>query len=184
MKRLVCLLGVLFLFGLTAKAQETPKADLFAGYSYVRANPATSGIDSFNMHGGSASLAWNAKDWLGIVGEFGGYHSGGISGVSVDTNLYTYLFGPRVSYRKYDRFTPFGQILFGGAHQTFNVSGTSGSDNSFAMSLGGGLDAKLSNRFSWRVGQVEYLLTRFPELTTSRESQHNTRISTGIVFHF
>ncbi len=184
MKRLVCLLGVLFLFSLTAKAQETPKADLFAGYSYVRANPATSGADSFNMHGGSASLAWNAKNWLGIVGEFGGYHAGEISGVSVDTNLYTYLFGPRVSYRKHDRFTPFGQILFGGAHESISAAGSSASQNSFAMSLGGGLDAKLSNRFSWRVGQVEYLLTRFPELTTSRESQHNTRISTGIVFHF
>lgn len=184
MKHLVCLLGVLFLFGAAAKAQETPKVDVFAGYSYVRANPATSGVDGFNMHGGSASLAWNANNWLGVVGEFGGYHSGEISGVSVDTNLYSYLFGPRVSYRKHERFTPFGQILLGGAHQTTSVSGASVSQNSFAMAFGGGLDAKLSNRFSWRVAQVEYLMTRFTELTTSRETQNNTRISTGIVFHF
>ena len=61
MRHLVCLLGVLFLFGAKAKAQETPKVDVFAGYSYVRANPATSGADGFNMHGGSASLAWNAN---------------------------------------------------------------------------------------------------------------------------
>jgi opacity protein-like surface antigen len=184
MKRSVCLLGVLFLFGVTAKAQETPKVDLFAGYSYVRANPATSGADSFNLHGGSASLAWNVNNWLGIVGDFGGYHTGEISGVSVDATTYTYLFGPRVSYRKYDRFTPFGQVLFGGAHESISTLGASTSENSFAMALGGGLDAKLTDRFSWRVGQVEYLLTRFPELTTSGQTQNNLRVSTGIVFHF
>lgn len=184
MKRLVCLFGMVLLFGAAAAAQETPKVDVFAGYSYVRANPATSGADSFSMHGGSASLAWNVNNWLGIVGDFGGYHTGEISGTSVDATTYTYLFGPRVSYRKHDRFTPFGQVLFGGARQTFNVSGVSASENSFAMSFGGGLDAKLSNRFSWRVGQLEYLLTRFSETTTNRETQNNLRLSTGIVFHF
>jgi opacity protein-like surface antigen len=184
MKRFVCLLGVLFLFSVTAKAQETPKVDVFAGYSYVRANPATSGAPSFNLHGGSASLAWNANNWLGIVGDFGGYHTGEISGASVDATTYTYLFGPRVSYRKHDRFTPFGQILFGGAHQSVSAGGVSTSDNAFAMSLGGGVDAKLTDRFSWRVGQVEYVLTRFPEATASAENQHNLRVSTGIVVHF
>jgi opacity protein-like surface antigen len=118
------------------------------------------------------------------VGDFGGYHTGEISGVSVDATTYTYLFGPRVSYRKHDRFTPFGQILFGGAHQSVSAGGVSTSDNAFAMSLGGGVDAKLTDRFSWRVGQVEYVLTRFPEATASAENQHNLRVSTGIVVHF
>lgn len=181
MKRLVCLLGMLLLFGAAAAAQETPKVDIFAGYSYVRGNPATSGDPSFNLHGGSLSGAWNVNNWLGIVGDFGGYNVGEISGIPVDATLYTYLFGPRVSYRKYDRFTPFGQVLFGGARQT--ATGAP-SENSFAMSVGGGLDTKLTNRFSWRVGQVEYLLTRFTETTPSRESQSNLRVSTGIVFHF
>lgn len=184
MKRLVCLLGMLLFFGAAAAAQETPKVDAFAGYSYVRANPATSGAPNFNLHGGSASVAWNVNNWLGIVGDVGGYHTGEISGVSVDVTTYTYLFGPRVSYRKYDRFTPFGQVLFGGAHQSISAGGASTSDNAFAMSFGGGLDAKLTKRFSWRVGQVEYLLTRFPETTTSAETQNNLRVSTGIVFHF
>ena len=30
----------------------------------------------------------------------------------------------------------------------------------------------------------EYLLTRFPETTSSRETQNNLRVSTGIVLHF
>lgn len=54
MRKLVCLfgLGMLFLLAQTAAAQDTPKVDAFLGYSYVRANPATSGASSFNLHGG------------------------------------------------------------------------------------------------------------------------------------
>ncbi len=40
----VCLLGFASLVGVTAQAQERKTIDVFAGYSYVRANPATSGI--------------------------------------------------------------------------------------------------------------------------------------------
>jgi hypothetical protein len=30
---------------------------------------------------------------------------------------------------------------------------------------------------------VEYLLTRFPETTTNRETQNTLRVSGGVVFH-
>jgi hypothetical protein len=41
----------------------------------VRENPATSGIDSFSMNGGSASIACNANHWLSAVADFAGYHT-------------------------------------------------------------------------------------------------------------
>jgi opacity protein-like surface antigen len=73
--------------------------------------------------------------------------------------------------------------VFGAAHSTQSVIG-GGTSNSFAMTVGGGLDAKLSDRFAVRLGQFEYFLTRFPETTSSRETQNNLRFSTGIVFRF
>jgi opacity protein-like surface antigen len=180
----VCLLAVLSFLGFSAAAQETPRVDIFAGYSYLRANPSTSGVDAFNLHGGSASFAYNAKNWLGLVGDFGGYHAGNISGSGVDGTMATYLFGPRLSYRKHERLTPFAQVLFGGAHGSASFLGASSSSNVFAMTAGGGLDAKLSNHFSARLVQAEYFLTRFQEATTGSSSQNNLRLSTGIVFHF
>jgi hypothetical protein len=66
----VCLLALVSFFGAAAQAQDEPKFDVFAGYSYVRANPATSGIDSFSMNGGSASIAYNANHWLSAVADF------------------------------------------------------------------------------------------------------------------
>jgi len=174
---------MVLLLCLTAAAQDAPKAEAFLGYSYVRANPATSGASGFNLNGGSGSFAFNPTSRLGIVADFGGYHVGNIGGSSVDANLFTYMFGPRFSWRGNDRFTPFAQALFGAAHSSQSVIG-GGTSSSFAMTIGGGLDAKLSDHFAVRVGQLEYFLTRFPETTSSRESQNNLRFSTGVVFRF
>ena len=52
----VSLLAVLSLSAVSAYAQETaPKVDVFAGYSYVQANPGVTGVDSFHLHGGIAA---------------------------------------------------------------------------------------------------------------------------------
>src|ERR1700730_18713059 len=115
-KLLVSLLAFVSLSGATTQAQDTPKVDIFAGYSYVRENPATAGARSFNLNGGSASLAYNANHWLSGVADFGAYHNGNIRGTGASGTLSTYLFGTRVSYRHYGRITPFGEVLFGVAH--------------------------------------------------------------------
>lgn len=182
-KVVVCLLA---LFSITAvvSAQDTPKLDVFVGYSYLRDNPSTSGLSGFNLHGGSASVAYNANHWLSAVADFGGYHANNILGTGIDGTLSTYLFGPRFSYRRYERVTPFAQTLFGVAHASGSGFGATSTSNAFAASFGGGVDVKLFHRLSWRPAQVEYLLTRFPEATTSRETQNNLRVSTGVVFHF
>ena len=76
-------------------------------------------------------------------------------------------------------------MLFGVAH----IGGDNGlafstSNNSFAMAIGGGVDFKVSHRFSIRPVQVEYLMTHFNQLGTSAQKQNNLRVSTGVVFHF
>jgi len=182
-KVVVCLLAV-FSIAAIASAQDVPKLDVFVGYSYFRDNPSTSGVSSFNLHGGSASVAYNAKNWLSGVADFGGYHANNILGSGVDGTVSTYLFGPRISYRHHERFTPFAQTLFGVAHASGSGFGSSSTSNAFAASFGGGVDVKLFHRLSLRAAQVEYLLTRFPETTTSRETQNNLRVSTGFVVHF
>src|SRR5467141_3454702 len=182
----VSLLGFASLFGVAAQAQEERKTiDVFAGYSYVRANPATSGSNSFSLNGGSASVAYTVNGWLSGVADLGGYHDTNILGSGVDGTLSTYLFGPRVSYHRFSRVTPFGEVLFGVAHTGANLLNTTNSQNAFAMTVGGGLDYRVSSRFSIRAAKVDYLLTRFNEFnTTNAQTQNNLRLSTGIVFRF
>lgn len=202
-KRLVCLLALILLASGTLLAQDVPKSDLYLGYSFARVSPQTSGVGAIDLHGGSFSVSWNARRHFGLVADFGGYHgskafpailaAGGnqVAAAALTNKLegtiYTYMFGPRFTYRNSEnsqRATPFVQVLFGGARASADILGTSASQNSFAMSAGGGFDVRLVDRVSWRLVQAEYLLTRFDETGTGRLSQNNLRLSTGIVFHF
>jgi opacity protein-like surface antigen len=182
---IVSLLALVTIFGLSTSAQELPKIDASVSYSYLRANPATSGIGGFNLNGGSASAAYNFRDWLSGVADFGGYHVGKINNTNVDNHVITYLFGPRFTYRRSRRITPFGQVLFGAARTGSGVFATSNSRTAFASALGAGVDWNVRDRFSIRPVQFDYLLTHFPEVTNGNNlTQNNLRVSTGIVFHF
>jgi opacity protein-like surface antigen len=178
MRNLLLLLGLMFFIAGPVCAQDYPKAEISGDYMYIRVNPG-GGASGINCHGGAGSIAGNLNDWFGVVGEFGGCRVSGLpSGVS--SHAFTYLFGPRVSYRNTSRLTPYAQVLFGGERATASVSGVgSGSNNAFAMSLGGGADYSVNEHIAIRVIQAEYLYTRF-----AGTHQNNARIEAGIVFRF
>ena len=184
-KGVVCLLAILGLCVPALKAQENAsKINIFAGYSYIQSYPSTSSFDSFHLNGGSASGAYNITNWLAGVADFGGYANGNIGRTASSATLSTYLFGPRVSYRHFRRITPFGQVLFGAGRTNASAFASSGSQNAFAMTAGGGVDYKFTQHWSVRPLQVEYLLTRFEEGTAGNQTQNNLRVSTGFVYSF
>jgi opacity protein-like surface antigen len=158
----------------TASAQVTPQWELSGGYSYLEANLGGSG-GSVGLNGGSGALAENLNDWFGGRLEFNGY-SGKMNGTSVSAQTITY--GPVFTYRKYERFTPFGTVQFGDMHASAGYLGISQSANRFAMALGGGADYNLSERAAIRF-EGTYLMTRFFDLR-----QDNVQFSTGLVIRF
>jgi outer membrane protein OmpA-like peptidoglycan-associated protein/opacity protein-like surface antigen len=179
-----------------------PKVELFLGYSYLRAIPTyATGNRLVWMNGGSASAAFNLNRYFGLVADVGGFADSQLNltgpGVPVPHvaasggNAYTYLFGPRLSYRKHERITPFAQVLFGGIHASpVTLDGCTGTgcvplpaQTAFAMTAGAGLDIGLTRHVAFRAVQAEYLMTRFPNPTTQASaSQNDIRISSGIVF--
>jgi opacity protein-like surface antigen len=163
---------------------DYPHWEWFVGYSYLNGRVG-SGIKSYNGNGGSTSLAYNFNHWFGLAGDFGGYHTGHIDGASVDVTQFTYLFGPRLSYRfgTNDRHTLFGQILAGGAHAGASLGGLSGSRNNFGMTAGGGLDVGLTKHWALRLAQVEYLLTDY-DFPNHYRPQNDFRFSTGLLFRW
>ncbi len=182
---------VFLLAGVASAQDEAPKAEVFAGYSYVRVNPGFVGAPGINFNGGSASFSYNPTGWLGLVGDFGGYHA---NAFGIGADVYSYLFGPKLALRR-GAFTPYVQTLFGGAHGSAGFDcpvlnsrtrpeGNSqlscgGSENAFAMTIGGGVDWNATDHIGIRFIQAEYLLTRF-----FSETQNNARISTGVVFRW
>jgi outer membrane protein OmpA-like peptidoglycan-associated protein len=183
---------------------RTPKVELFLGYSYLRAVPVLAPGNRMEwLHGGSTSVAFNLNRYLGLVGDFGGFKANELemtgagaspAGVSKATGTaFTYMAGPRLSLRKYERLTPFAQVLVGGIRASeVTLSGCTGRfctplplENALAMTAGGGLDLRLKHHLSLRLFQAEYMMTRFADLTTGdRKTQNDMRLSTGLVVRF
>lgn len=177
---------VLMLLSGIAAAQETPRVEVYGGYAYQRLDQGRSGV---NANGFDASVAVNLNRWVGIVSDFAFVtkDQGTLFGFfKLDTDQFTYTFGPRVTFRNKTRFTPFAHALFGGAHQrvetniTLNGVNLSSSDDSFAMALGGGMDLRINRILSLRLAQIDYRPTRFGFFGV----QDNFQVSTGVVFHF
>src|SRR5260370_25694362 len=112
MKLKATMIAVIALFGLTAIAQDVPKADVFFGYSFLRANQAQS-IPAFTANGGLFNAAWNFTNHIAFEAEFAGYHNGNVNNKQVDTTSYSYLFGPRVSLGRSRTVDPYVHVLFG-----------------------------------------------------------------------
>jgi hypothetical protein len=182
MRKLVCLLGLVFLVSLSAAAQGSSTVDLFAGYSYVHTGPGTA-YSSFNANGGVASAALNVNSWGSIVAEVGGVHASKINGTDVDATAETYLFGPKISLFRSSKLTPFAQALAGFAHSNAAFNGTTASSNGFAMSAGAGLDWNATRHLGLRLGQVDYLFQRVPT-STNQVNWNNFRYSAGLVIRF
>ena len=155
MKRLF-LIALLFASAV-AIAQDKPKAEVFGGYSYFHTHqeqPTSGPSAGVNFNGGSGSFAAYFNDWLGAEGDIGVYHhgtsGGGCGECSIRSTGISYLFGPKIAARKHDTLTPFVHALFGGMHLSNGIGGNSSSANTFAMAIGGGLDAKMSERVAIR----------------------------------
>lgn len=116
MRKTLLIAGFLFL-PVTVAAQEAPRAELFGGYSYFRAD------GGGNLHGWNASIAGNVSGWFGLVADFSGHYGSQSLRVQgpgmvfidadADADVHNFLAGPRFSYRKNERLTPFAHALFG-----------------------------------------------------------------------
>jgi outer membrane protein OmpA-like peptidoglycan-associated protein len=184
------------------ESRDFPRFELFLGYSNILATPMGPTNRIADVQGGDTNLAINFNRYFGIVGDFAGYHAntltftqpgGPARDVGADGKVFTYMGGPRLSYRR-PRFTLFAQALFGDANaQKVTINGCSGSpvcvplpsENVFTMAVGGGLDLNVHRHFAIRLFQAEYLMTRFKDPTSAAGTtgtRDNARLSAGIVF--
>ena len=173
-------------FPTASKAQLLPSGNVYGGVGYA------DNVDVINrlmFRGWEASGEVKLYRWISVAGDVDtNYGSQGFpicqtfpntgyacSTFSADFIERNFLVGPRVSFH-IKGFRPFAEVLVGGAH--VNAGVYQGTDNSFAAAVGGGVDAKLTRRFSWRL-QGDYLRTQF-----FGSRQDDGRIATGPVFRF
>jgi len=172
-------LAILLVFSFSAFAQS---GTAYVGYQYtnIDTNGAT---DRLNMNGWETGSSINLNKTFAAEGLVAGaYRSNAFTtgelGVKTNLSVYSYVFGPRVNLGRY----AFAHFLMGGAHLTASASasGRSGStsQNSFAMSIGGGTQIKIAPHFAVRT-TFDYVPTYFVSNT-----QNNVRIGVGLAYLF
>ena len=126
-------LGILFSAAAPALAQDESRAEVSAGWRFYHAtissitNPITLPRPNDYPMGWYADVAVNVSEKFAIVGEAGGtYHTDESDRTSgtvrfqerYDATFYTFMGGIRVRAPQNAAFVPFGQVLFGGEHDT------------------------------------------------------------------
>jgi len=205
MRKCFVLVGLLLLTVGLAQAQDFPKVETSPAFMYIRTpisftapggSPSVS--QSFNCAGGGGTLAYNVTSLVGIAADLGGCKYFGqtfpVLAANIDGSAFTYLFGPRLTFRSKSPFQPFAELNFGGMRISLNCNNTSECSgtyarNAFAMTVGGGFDYKLSKKLSLRPVQAEYLYTRFGndcnlEVCTFNNNQNSFRLKSGIVINW
>jgi len=175
MRKFLSIVILLAVFSLGAFAQEAmntaPKAEIFGGYQYTRFDGGA------NANGWNTAVTGNLNNWFGVAADFSGAYT---SQAGVSFRNYTYTFGPVVSYRHNENFTPFVHFLAGGFHGSASFNGLSGTGNGFAMMFGGGFDVKASRRVALRAVQFDWLSLH----ANGGSDNNNMRLSTGILLRY
>ena len=142
-----------------ARAQDVPKYEVFGGYSY-RSDDIIR--ERLNLHGFEASVTRNFSNGLGIEGNIAGNYG--------DHTHHTYMAGVKYTFK--------GNTVRPYVHALAGLDQFSTSTVGFATAFGGGVDARVNDRISIRIVQVDYAPVFYPG------AAHNVRVSTGIVFTF
>jgi len=195
MRKVPFVLGLFLLLSLPALAQEAPSApafEVYAGYALGHLN--TGMIASNNEHhkinGWDAQALAHVNRWLALVVDYNGYTgTPSISGFPVDWRIHALMGGPQISWRRFNRFTPFAHALFGATRLNAFANGDSIVQTNFSMALGGGVDVSLTKHFAVRAGQLDYFMTRFPSMdpftgNPIAQRQNSLRFSAGVLFRF
>jgi opacity protein-like surface antigen len=210
--RSAIVLGMALLLGSVAYAQDYPKIETAPAFMYIRTTPQASTFivpgavviaQSLNCAGGGGTFAYNVSSLVGIAADLGGckiFSNAYGLGNTINGNVFTYLFGPRLTYRNSSRFEPFAELNFGGTRISLSckssastcltaAGGGTYSKNAFAMTVGGGFQIKASKKISIRLVQAEYLYTRFGNncalaVCSNNNNQNSFRLKSGIVLNW
>lgn len=206
MKKLALLTLIVISTYASSFAQSDKKPEFFGGFSIENVNTGitssdlgtTSTIDDrFRTFGFNVAGTGYLTKRFGFTGDFSGHYDNrndqfGIVTGQTKFSLYNLTGGPQFRFVNTTKFTPFVHGLAGVAWRNFRetiaATSTSYTDNttSFALNLGGGVDYKINDRFSLRLGEFDYnpIFLRARTVNTTAipdRTLNGFRFSTGIV---
>lgn len=187
MNRLILFIALTPLLSLTAHAQDTPKVEVFGGFSYANISAHE---QRFHAQGWHAALIVNSKNWLDFVLDVSG-HYGALEGDRTAT--YVAMVGPRLTFQN-GRLIAFVHSLYGisfGHPSTVPPVEFVEPPRVWFTFVpgGGGLDIALARKLALRVFQCDLVFSsrapQYPQgLPEATYTSIQLRLSAGIVLRF
>lgn len=151
-------------------AQDSPRVQLFGGYSFMSFDTKPFGFtDRTSLNGFTIAPSYNLTHEFGVVAQLSGQYNSQLSVRNLTA-------GPQVLFTRGNALF-FGHLLIGKGRTFVNVGHGAG-DSARVLELGGGIDLGLSSHFSVRAVQADFVHNSF-----FNGSQNSVRISTGLVYH-
>lgn len=212
MRLIPCL--VLFTFFLPSLyAQQVPKAEIFAGYSFARTDFAIPPQSSrANLHGWNISVTVPLNRWFGLTTDFSGHYLGSAtSQFDIPTfcpplvvcqataqedfsfRAHSFLFGPQFKMRK-EKLAPYAHFLLGVTRldSTMISKVIYSPPGATILLYPSSFSTSVSSATAVMGGGADYRITdRFSWRTGvdywatgfGSSSRNNLRVSTGLVIH-
>jgi hypothetical protein len=168
---------IIFLLSSAAKAQSRlPGIEVFGGYSHLSLSSSGLGFENrTQMNGFDVAVTLpHIYQGLGITADASGNYS-------TTLEQYNYFIGPQYKW-EFSRFNFIAHVLYGRAQTRVRQPGstfTEPSDRQRSIALGGEVDVPISDRFSVRAVQADYLAA-----SAFGSNRNSFRISTGLIFRF
>ncbi|HLH08667.1 MAG TPA: hypothetical protein VKW78_15620 [Terriglobales bacterium] len=166
---------VLFASSAAIGQENTPKVDVFTGYSWYSPGGSVAGLKlNDNTKGGIGSFAYN----------FSKYFAGEVSGSGhSDNNNSSYFVGagPRITLRN-PQFQPFLHALVGMQHLKFDP--LNDSNIGAAIKAGGGFDMPLWKHVGIRLIEADYVYAHQNFYPVSRTNLSGAELSSGLMWYF
>jgi len=173
-----------------AKGSALDKMDFGLTYTYKFAKAATTSGPEFTIPGGAVDAAYTpGGKWkgFGLAIDVNGESAQDVK-PGINLSQISFVAGPRYTLRL-SRGSLYAESLYGMVHAFNSVfpagGGTVGvqpTANGFASQDGGGINVDFCPHIGWRIVAVDYIYTRLPNATDTYQS--DTRLSSGVTFHF
>jgi outer membrane immunogenic protein len=157
-----------------------PEIEAHGGFEYI--GQQVPSVSNVPMYGVNSGVTVGVSSHLGVRLDLGYARAGNVFSSGYTSDILSYMAGPVIYSRRIQRFSPYAELLVGGARVTGatpDVQGgyARGYVNQLAWAGGGGVEIRTSPGFALRVG-ADYMHTSYFDPTLAIAGQGNIR---GIV---
>jgi opacity protein-like surface antigen len=167
-------------------AARGPDIQVGVGYSYFNLDVPSS--NRVNLSGPTLSISADFRPRFGVTADLGYARATNVFGSGRHSDVLTYLAGPVFHPTRSRHLSTYIHGLLGGARVTGAVplaNGTflSGYVNKLSWALGGGVEYRVSESFSFRFG-ADYIHTAYFNSSAVIQGQENLRTGFSIIYSF